>query len=80
MGLYEPFRVVAALIMVAGVGAALSCGQARAENAFFRYKSTVGDRVRARHPEAREVEVVVACNILNRLTELGRAESYAIGA
>ncbi len=49
-------------------------------NAFFRYKSIIGDRLRARHPGARKVEAVVPCNILNRMTELARPESYAIGA
>ena len=54
--------------------------QARVENAFFRYKSIIGDRLRGRHPKAQEAEVLLACNILNRMTELGRSASYAIGA
>ena len=54
--------------------------QARVENAFFRYKSIIGDRLRARHSKAQEAEALIACNILNRMTELGRPESYAIGA
>ena len=54
--------------------------QARAENAFFRYKLLIGDRLRARHPEAREAEALLACNILNRMTDLGRPAAYAIGA
>ena len=37
------------------------------------------DRMRARGEKAQRVEAVMACNILNRLTELGRPESYAIG-
>ncbi len=55
-------------------------GQARVENAFFRYKSIIGDRLHARHAKAQEVEAVIACNILNRMTELGRPTSFAIGA
>ncbi len=54
--------------------------QARVENAFFRYKSIIGDRLRARHPKAQEAEALIACNILNRMTEFGRPASNAIGA
>jgi IS5 family transposase len=54
--------------------------QARAENTFFRYKSIIGDRLRARHPKSQETEALIACNILNRMMELGRPESFPIGA
>jgi hypothetical protein len=53
--------------------------QGTVENAFFRYKSIIGDRLRARHSKAQEAEALLACNILNRMTELGRPDSYAIG-
>ena len=53
--------------------------QARVENAFFRYKSVIGGRLRARHPKAMAEETAMACNILNRMTELGRPSSIAIG-
>ena len=53
--------------------------QARVENAFFRYKSTIGDRLRARHPLAQETEAAIGCNILNKMTELGRPASFATG-
>ncbi len=43
-------------------------------------ESTVGDRLRARHPKSQKAEAVIACNILNRMTELGRPEFFAIGA
>ena len=46
--------------------------QARVENAFFRYKSILGDRLRGRTRAAQELESVLACNVLNRMTELGR--------
>ncbi len=49
-----------------------------AENAFFRYKSIIGGNLRARHSKAQETEVLIACNILNRMTELGRSASCAI--
>ena len=54
--------------------------QARVENTFFRYKTLIGDRLRARHPTSQEVEALMACNILNRMTALGRSDSFAIGA
>ncbi len=54
--------------------------QGTVENAFFRYKSIIGDRLRARHPKAQEAETLIACNVLNRMTALGRPASYAIGA
>ena len=54
--------------------------QARAENAFFRYKTIVGDRLRARSEPGRKVEARIACDVLNRMTGIGRPESVAIGA
>ena len=54
--------------------------QARVENAFFRYKSIMGGRLRARHSKAQKIEASIACNILNRMTELGRPASFAIGS
>ena len=54
--------------------------QARVENTFFRYKSIIGNRLRARHSKAQEAEKLIACNILNGMTALGRPASYAIGA
>ena len=53
--------------------------QARVENAFFRYKSIIGDGLRARTPGGRTTEVVLACNMLNAMTAMGRPASYAIG-
>ena len=53
--------------------------QARVENAFFRYKSILGDRLRARSRGGRVAESVVACHVLNQMTELGRPESYSSG-
>ena len=52
--------------------------QARVENAFFRSKSMLGDRLRRRTRAAQAVESVRACHVLNRMTELGRPESCAI--
>jgi hypothetical protein len=53
--------------------------QARVENVFFRYKSTFGEALRARSPGGQEAEAVFACNVLNRMTELGRPASYRVG-
>ena len=53
--------------------------QARVENTFFRYKMIIGPGLRSRHPETQEVEAVIACNILNRMTDFGMPESLAIG-
>ena len=54
-------------------------GQARVENAFFRYKSIIGDSLRACSPAGRGTEVDLACNILHQMTGLGRPMSYRIG-
>ena len=53
--------------------------QAQVENAFFRYKSIIGSDLRARSPGGRVTEAVLACNVLNQMTELGRPESYSVG-
>jgi hypothetical protein len=53
--------------------------QARAENALFRYKTIVDDRLRARSESGRRVEARIACDILYRMTELGGPQSVAIG-
>ena len=53
--------------------------QGRVENAFFRYKSIIGDGLRARSPAGQGSEVVLGCEILNRMTALGRSVSYRIG-
>ena len=53
--------------------------QARVENAFFRYKSIFGGALLARSPVGQVAEALVACNVLNQMTDLGRPDSYAIG-
>ena len=52
---------------------------ARVENAFCRYTSIVGDCLRARRSSGQRREAVLACHVLNRMTELGRPVSYRIG-
>ena len=53
--------------------------QSRVENTVHRYKSIIGDRLRARHPQSQKAEAVVARNILNRMTGLRRLEPFAVG-
>ena len=53
--------------------------QSRVENTFFRYTSIIGAGLRARSPAGQGSEVVLGCEILNRMTELGRPVSYRIG-
>ena len=53
--------------------------QGRVENAFFRYKSIIGDGLRARSPAGQGSEAVLGCEILNRMTALGRPTLYRIG-
>ena len=52
--------------------------QGRVENTFFRDKSIIGDGLRARSPAGQESEAVLGCEILNRMTALGRPVSYRI--
>jgi hypothetical protein len=52
--------------------------QARVENTFFRYKSIVGDSLRACHLKSEEAEAIIACNILNRMIAIGRPKASAI--
>ena len=53
--------------------------QCRVENTFFRDTSIIGDGLRARSPAGRGSEAVLGCEILNRMTALGRPVSYRIG-
>ena len=53
--------------------------QGTVENAFFRYKSMLGDRLRARASGGQAAEAMVACNVLNGMLELGRPASVAVG-
>ena len=46
--------------------------QARVENAFFRYKFIIGESLHARSHTGQETETILACNILNQMTQLSR--------
>ena len=52
--------------------------QARAENTFYRTKKRFGARLSTRNEEAQRNEVLTACNILNKMTELGMPNSVAL--
>ncbi len=54
--------------------------QARAENAFFRWKSMLGDRLRSKHFEAQRREAMIGCGVLNRMLELGKPRCQAVAA
>jgi hypothetical protein len=45
--------------------------QGRVENTFFRYKTVIGGRLRARTQGSQEAEATAACNVLNRMRALG---------
>ena len=52
--------------------------QARVENSMYRYKRIIGAGLRAVNEDARKVEALVACNVLNRMLELGWPVSRAV--
>ena len=52
--------------------------QGKVENMFFRYKTIIGGRLRSRDSGSRKTEALLACNILNRMFELGRPQSVAV--
>lgn len=48
------------------------------ETAFFRLKAIFSERLRARRVETQSAEAMVRCLALNRMTQLGMPQSYAI--
>ena len=54
--------------------------QAQAENGMYRYKRTIGDRLRAQHCETQVREALIAVNVINRMTALGMPESVKVAA
>ena len=48
--------------------------QSEVENMFYRYKTLLGDQLRARGENSRQVESVLACNILNQFSLIGRPQ------
>ena len=54
--------------------------QGTVENTFFRYKTIIGGRLRSRCKETQETEAMLACNILNKMLAVGRANSVKIAS
>jgi Transposase DDE domain len=52
--------------------------QAYAENVFARFKTTFGGGLRAKRDESQKREASLACQLLNRMLELGRPQSYPV--
>jgi hypothetical protein len=48
------------------------------ENAFFRYKTIFGRKLRSHSIENQKIEALIACNILNKFTQIGMCHSYVI--
>jgi len=53
--------------------------QSHAENAFCHYKSIIGGRLRAKNDDAQKREAAISCAILNRMQDMGRPLSVAVG-
>jgi hypothetical protein len=49
-----------------------------AETAIFRYKIVFGGKLRSRTIKMQEIEVKNKCRLLNKMTQLGKPESYAV--
>jgi hypothetical protein len=45
---------------------------------YYTIKLTFGDRLRAKRDESQERDASLACQLLNRMLELGRPQSYPI--
>jgi hypothetical protein len=52
--------------------------QSQAENVFSRFKQLFGGRLRAKRDESQEREASLACQLLNRIREMYRPQSYAV--
>src|SRR4029079_9768183 len=48
------------------------------ENAFFRYKTILGRKLRSHSIDNQKIEALIACNILNKFTQIGICDSYPI--
>lgn len=48
------------------------------ETAFFRLKTIFSDRLRNRREDTQTTEAIIRCMALNRMTELGMPDSYAV--
>jgi hypothetical protein len=54
--------------------------QSHAENVFSRFKRTFGGGLRAKRGDSQDREALLACQLLNRMREMGRPESYVVSS
>ena len=52
--------------------------QSKIEKTFYRYKTILGRKLRARSERNRQVETIIGCNILNRFLENGRCKTILV--
>jgi hypothetical protein len=52
--------------------------RSRVETLMFRFKTMLGDRLASRRESTQATEVAIKLDVLNRMTELGRPESYRV--
>ena len=52
--------------------------RSKVENAIFRYKTILGDKLKSKLFENQEVEAKIGCKILNKMTEIGMPISYRV--
>ena len=52
--------------------------QSKVENTFYRYKTILGRKLRARTERNRQVETILGCNILNKFLENCRCKSILV--
>jgi hypothetical protein len=50
-----------------------------AENTIYQYKTIIGRCMSSRTLVGQQVEVQLACNVLNTMTSFGMPESYRVG-
>ena len=59
-------------------GADLVVEKGNSETSVFRYKASCGDHLRTRTLANQFNEMLIKCALLNRLTHLGRPDSYKV--
>ena len=52
--------------------------RAGVEGQFARWKQVIGDRLRFHSDEARDTEIAIAAQVLNRMLDLGRPDSVRV--
>ena len=52
--------------------------QSKVENAFYRYKTIIGDHLKSRREDSRLVESILTCNLLNKFRLMTKPQSELI--